>query len=43
MGVTEQPTKRNRTRQRILETAFELFETHGYDRTTTAQIAATAG
>ncbi len=39
----EQLTKRDQTRQRILDTAFELFEAHGYERTTTVQIAAAAG
>ncbi|MBD3940514.1 TetR/AcrR family transcriptional regulator [Microbacterium sp. NEAU-LLC] len=36
-------TKRERTRQRILAAALELFDRHGYDRTTTAQIASAAG
>ncbi|PZU44128.1 MAG: TetR family transcriptional regulator [Microbacterium sp.] len=41
--MVEYLAKRERTRQHILETAFELFEAQGYDRTTTAQIATTAG
>ncbi len=40
--MTSQLTKRERTRQRIVAAALELFEEHGYDRTTTAQIAAAA-
>jgi AcrR family transcriptional regulator len=32
-----------RTRARILEAALDLFEAHGYDATTTTQIAAAAG
>lgn len=32
-----------RTRDRILEAALDLFERHGYDATTTSEIAAAAG
>ncbi|BEH01834.1 hypothetical protein brsh051_11150 [Brooklawnia propionicigenes] len=35
--------KRARTRQRLAEAALALFETQGYEETTTAQIAAAAG
>lgn len=42
----ESPLRREqaaRTRQRILDAAAELFEAHGYGRTTVRQIAETAG
>jgi len=36
-------SKRQRTRERILGCALDLFERHGFDHTTIAQIAAMAG
>jgi AcrR family transcriptional regulator len=41
--VTERIPKSARTRQRLAEVALDLFETAGYEATTTAQIAAAAG
>jgi AcrR family transcriptional regulator len=39
-----EPTpKRRRTRERLVKTAIALFETHGFEDTTVAQIAAAAG
>jgi AcrR family transcriptional regulator len=35
-------SKRIRTRERLVETAIALFEIHGYEQTTVAQIAAAA-
>lgn len=37
------PGKRQRTRARLVAAALDLFEQHGYDDTTVAQIAAAAG
>ncbi|MEU8003612.1 TetR/AcrR family transcriptional regulator [Catellatospora sp. NPDC049111] len=37
------PGRRARTRSRLQECALDLFETHGYDQTTVAQIAQVAG
>ena len=42
MGTLTSP-RALRTRERILDAALDLFERHGYDATTTAQIAAAAG
>lgn len=36
-------TKSDRTRQRLIDVALDLFEKQGYDETTTAQIAVAAG
>ncbi|MCD2443166.1 TetR/AcrR family transcriptional regulator [Agromyces sp. SYSU K20354] len=41
--ATDAPTKRERTLARLIETGLELFERQGYDETTVAQIARTAG
>jgi len=41
-SATEPVRKRHRTRDRLAQVAFELFETHGYDAVTMDQIAATA-
>src|SRR5690625_2296965 len=36
-------SRRERTRERLMECALTLFETQGFESTTTAQIAAAAG
>jgi AcrR family transcriptional regulator len=41
--VTDATTRRERTLARLVETGLELFERQGYDETTVAQIARTAG
>lgn len=41
--ATDATTKRERTLARLVETGLELFERQGYDETTVAQIARTAG
>ncbi|GAA1766963.1 TetR family transcriptional regulator [Agromyces humatus] len=41
--ATDAPTKRERTLARLIESGLELFERQGYDETTVAQIARTAG
>jgi len=41
--IKEGPSKRERTLARLLEAGLELFERQGYDATTVAQIARTAG
>ncbi|MGO4777637.1 TetR/AcrR family transcriptional regulator, partial [Lysobacter sp. 2RAB21] len=40
--MTRLERKRQHTRDRIAQTAFELFETHGYDAVTMDQIAIAA-
>ena len=40
MGLRD--TKKERTRRRLVEIAYELFTEQGYDETTTSQIAANA-
>jgi AcrR family transcriptional regulator len=40
--TTLRERKRQRTREAIIDAAIELFESHGYDRTTVADIAAAA-
>ncbi len=41
-GQTLRERKRARTRQALIDAAVELFESHGYDETTVADIAARA-
>lgn len=41
-GATLRDRKRARTRQALLDAAIELFERHGYEHTTVADIAAAA-